>query len=356
MILGIVEDYTSSDVYLDDKLTGGKVALNKATNPLITLRNILAFLPKINKTFPDWESGTYAVGDIVLHDEVLYECISETEEEPDGDGWMQTSLDSLRIRAFLDRVEDRVYSELFSERLIKSDYVIDKGEREDVLLSNDYSSWVIEPKGYTSIRLNSISLESDEESIDVYLLDGNKLLDTISITPTSGVSFTNIDYTYRGFGEFRIAIDSTNVKRGRSVISRLFLNNYDIWVEKGTGDDIEDSDWEVCFEGNGMSLNISVLFDSKKYIENNVNEFSYYFRSTFEYMCFELFLTNPNVRLGEENVHLDRVYITNEIKVLQGDTVAKRRIDEKKRLTNVLKSINFDGYTKKSIYNLTSLS
>ena len=60
MVLGISEDFTST-VEFDSQLSSipsSGLYLNSGTHPIITVNNLLEFLPNINFNFSEWDSST----------------------------------------------------------------------------------------------------------------------------------------------------------------------------------------------------------------------------------------------------------------------------------------------------------
>ena len=82
---------------------------------------------------------------------------------------------------------------------MNNQYLYDDGETAKIL-ENDYAGWVLEPKGsdYVSIRVNEISLQKDGTTpVNVYVINQNKLIDTITIAPDNGrLAFRETDITF----------------------------------------------------------------------------------------------------------------------------------------------------------------
>ena len=124
MILGISEDFTSK-VVLDSQLKSipsSGLYLNSGVHSSITLDNLLSFLPKLNFTFSAYDNQkTYGVfldsmnrEDIVQHDGKVYQSIqssSSADAKTPGDDtayWLETNIESLRLKIFIEKVKQRV--------------------------------------------------------------------------------------------------------------------------------------------------------------------------------------------------------------------------------------------------------
>ena len=220
MVLGFSEDFTSK-VVLDSQLTSvpsSGLYVNSGVHPSITIGNLLDFLPKLNFEFSEWsESKTYNVftssrnrTDIVSLNDKIYqsmkdENINQSPEEEDSEYWLETNIESLRLKTFLEQVKDKVYSDLsLTKRLVNNQYFYDNRNLTEKLLPNDYAAWVLEPKGsdYVTIKVNQISIQkSGTTPINLYVINQGELIDTITITPNNGkLSFEDVDVSFSGKG------------------------------------------------------------------------------------------------------------------------------------------------------------
>lgn len=377
MILGIAEDY-SSEVTLDANLTSiptSGMYLNSGVHPSITLDNLLHFLPKYDLSPDDWASGTtYTVfdtsrkrTDLVTYEAKIYQSIltGNTAKTPGTDTtyWLETNLESLRLKFFIQSVKDRVYSDLrLTKRLVNNQKIYEVG-KETITLPNDYAAWIFEPKGsdYTSIRINSVSFQkSGTTPVNVYVVNQGVLKDTISVTPSNGiVEFNTFDtdgYTFQGEGQWIFAIDSTTVESNNYTIDALKYNGFTVYTATGTGDTAEDATYTYQTTGNGLGFNVTAFLDSTTYINNTFIEFANYIRATFEYMVFTTFLHNPNNRDNvQQRIQMDRDLLIAELKNDKADTVVKRYLDEKKETIKLMKR-SFDtqiGYNKFEVKHTT---
>jgi len=364
MILGISEDFTST-VNFDSELSSipsSGLHLNSGVHPSITVGNLLEFLPKINFTFSQWKNSTdYGVftetrnkKDIVFYQNKIYQSIkSGTNNLPtDSVYWLETNIESLRVKSFLNKVKDRVYSELSLEKmLVNNQFLYENGDIETTL-DGDYSGWVIEPKGsdYVSFRVNQISFQkSSTTPVNLYILNQNQLINTITITPDNGrLNFQDVDLKLSGKGDFKLLIDSTSVFTSNATVDPQQFDGFLAYTTTGTGASVETADYTYNVYGNGIGLNITAFLDPKVYIDNNLSEFGSFIRSTFEYMTFQMFLHNSNNRSNtSERIQIDRDMLVRELKDMNVDSVVRRFYNGKKKALKMLEK-TFDTQLNKN--------
>lgn len=364
MLVGIAEDFTSA-FQLDAELTAPPTSglyLNQGTNQCMTVENLLAFLPYPEIEFDDWDNtATYANyrtsqkrSNIVNYDGKTYQSIADlnTGNQPDTstDEWLETNLESLRLKTFLWSVEARVLSELkLTKRLINNQFIYsgwDSGFQQAFQQAGDFSGWGFEAKGsdYVKIRLNQVSLQkSGDTPITLYVLHNGKQIATKTVTPTGGsVDFSDFGYTFSGSGQWFFVIDSTTVSGTPSYIDPLKYDGFVAYTVAGSGNDVETATWSIGNLGNGFGWNVSVYLDSELYIDNNIDCLGDFIRATAELMALEMFLANPNNRSNREQlIQMDEGRLIYETRDLTGMTVAKRFSDEKKRVMRLI-SKTFD--------------
>lgn len=349
MVLGITEDFTSN-VDLDSQLMSipsSGLYINSGVHPSITVENLLAFLPKINFVFSDWDNSktygsfltTRSKSDVVTHQNKIYQSIqgSNTNNNPtDTDYWVETNIESLRIKTFLESVKDKVYSDLsLTKRLVNNQYIYEVGDVSKTL-PNDYAAWVLEPKGsdYVSIRINEIAIQKDGTTpVNVYVINQNELLETITVAPNNGkLTFRDVDVTFSGKGQFIIAIDSTDVYTGHATIDPLKFDGFVAYTGIGTGNAPETADYTYNTFGNGIGINVTAYLDAQKYIDNNLSELGNYIRAVFEYMVLQMYLYNSNNRSNRsQRIQMSDEMLIAELKNMQADTAVSRYHKEKKR-------------------------
>jgi hypothetical protein len=354
MVLGIAEDF-SSNVTLDSQLTGlpeSGLFLNSGVHPSITVENLLSFLPVIDFVIAAWDElkpyDVYATSrqkrDIVTHENVIYQSVATNNigNEPPGGAWVATNIESLRIRNFIDKVQDRVYADLnLTKRLVNNQYLYEVGKQERQL-PNDYCGWVFEPKGsdYITLRINEICLQkSGTTPVELYIINQGSVIDTIEVVPKNGkISFDKYpNLTFSGKGKWMFVMDSTTVFSNNGYIDPLKYDGFVAYTCVGIGDAPETATYSYNTTGNGLGFNISAFLNSSLYIENNVNEFGDLIRSTFEYMTLLEFLYNSNNRKNmAQRVQLDKEMLMFETKNLDHDTSVRRYYAEKKKAIKTL--------------------
>jgi hypothetical protein len=367
MILGISEDWTR-DIDLDKALKSipsSGLYVNKGVHPSITLDNLLSFLPSTVFTFTAWSAeSTYNVFltdynkiNIVTKDGKTYQSIKATNLNQDPatqtDYWLETNIDSLRLKMFLETVKDRVLSDLnLHKRLISNQFLYEQGEFVKTM-PNDYVAWVFEPKGsdYVTIRINQISLQKDGTTpVNLFVINQGNLVETITITPDNGnINFENKEVIFRGKGQFMLAMESTDVYVGHSTVNSLKFNGFVAYTAVGIGNTPQAAKYNYGAFGNGIGLNVSAYLDSDVYVDNNLSEFGGLIRATFEFMVFEMFLHNSNNTSSRaQRIQMNDDLLFAELKNMQGETVVRRFHREKKKAIELLEKTFDTQLSKKS--------
>jgi len=349
MILGFSEDF-SSDIVLDSQLkaipTSG-LYLNSGVHPSINLDNLLSFLPKLEFSFNTYNAattygsflGTMNRNNIVVSDNYFYESIADNNvgnPVSDTTYWIETNIESLRLKVFIESVKNRVYSDLaLTKRLINSQKLYTIGTDKKTIPS-DYIGWVLEPKGsdYVSIRVNQMSLQKDGATpVNVYVLNQDELIQTITLTPDNGrVKFRDTDITFSGKGDFKLIIDSTEVYTKGNTINPLKFDGFVAYTTTGNGATPSTADYVYNTFDNGIGLDVSVFLDSTNYINNNVRDLSSFIRATFEVMVFENYLSNSNNRSNRaQRLQMNDDLLVTELKNNKANTVIYRYERERKR-------------------------
>tara|TARA_R110002124_G_scaffold182610_1_gene350000 strand:- start:704 stop:1834 length:1131 start_codon:yes stop_codon:yes gene_type:complete len=364
MVLGISEDFTV-DIDFDSELTNipsSGLYINSGVHPSITNENLLEFLPKTAISLVAWDiSKTYSIftetrskKDIVTKDGKIYQSIKAgINQDPSEDNslyWLETNMNSLRIKNFIEKVKDKVYTDLsLNKRLINNQYLYDNGNIATTLLNN-YSGWVIEPKGsdYVSFRINQISIQkSGTTPVNLYVINQNTLVKTITITPNNGeLNFVNTDIVLSGKGVFKLVIDSTDVFVGNKNIDPKRFDGFVAYTTNGTGSTPEASKYTYSTYGNGIGLNITTYLDSKVYIDNNLPNFGSFIRASFEYMAFQMFMHNSsNSSNRATRIQMADNILMAELKETKADTVVARYLNEKRMAIKMLEK-TFDTQLK----------
>lgn len=357
MILGISEDF-SSTVELDKELKeipDSGLFLNSGVHPSITVQNLLEFLPNLSFVFTAWSSATSYTPfntsrnkkDVVSHGGKIWQCLvanSDSAPTSENANWVETNLESLKLKMWINKVKDRVLSDLaLTKRLVTNQYIYDNGKDKNLKnIGGDYIGWVLEPKGsdYVKIRVNQMSLEKDGNTpVNLYVINQGSLVNTLTLTPNNGkIQFNNLNLELSGKGKFILAIDSTDVYVGHATIDPLKFDGFVAYTTIGNGATAETADYTYNTFGNGIGLNLTVLMDAETYIENNLKDLGNYIRATFELMSLEMFLFNSNNRSNRnQRIQMDDQLLIAETKNMQAETTVKRYHREKKQAIESMK-------------------
>ncbi len=345
MILTIAEDFTS-DVVLSTDLTGVPTSgmyFNRGVHPIVTLKNLLSFLP-----LQAYSMGTYAAGttygkyedtlvrsDCVLDGGIIYESLLTANKGhtpvSSPTYWLPTNLESLRLKSFIRSSKDNLLSALSLQRkLVENQYIYNVGT-DTVVLSGNFSGWAIEPKGsdYVKIRLNQIALQANTTSpVNLYVVNQGILLATLVLTPVNGVlTFESVPYEIVSKGRVILAIASQSVKTSNSYNDALKFQGFVAYPVQGTGSTAALSTWDICSAGNGLNFNISAYQDSTVFVNNNLIDFAKVMQAQFEVDFLRMLTSNANARSSRidralDDTELNRLYF--EITDLQNNTIARR--------------------------------
>jgi len=343
MILGIAEDFTT-DVTLDTQLTSTSdsgLFLNSGVHPSITLENLLAFLPSEYTVSTAYNPATtYGIfedtrnkKDLVVYDNKIYQSIAtaNTGNQPDTSAsqWLETNIESLRLKNLIFSVLDKAYADLhLTKRLVDSQEIYEIG-KHDVTLPSNYAAWVFEPKGsdYVTLKINQISFTKKSTTpVSLYVINQGVLIDTLTITPNNGVvDFRDLNYSFKGKGQWYFAIDSQDVVVGDYYVDPLNYNGFIASTAIGIGTSPETATYNYSTKGNGLGFNISAYLDSSSYIDNNIESFGSYVRALFEYVVFQTFYHNSNNQSNRaQRIQMKDEVLLMELKSLQSDTVVRR--------------------------------
>lgn len=367
MNLTFTEDW-SSDTVLDSELTGtpeSGLYLNHGVHPLITIDNILTFLSDKTITYSAYSAGTTygkylltrAKTDIVTYNSKIYQS-KETDNKgnlpTDTNYWIETNLESLKIKAEVFKAEDSLISALkLNRKLIENQFLYNVGS-DEIVLNGDYSGRAFEPKGsdYIKIRINQICLQAmTTENVSLYVINQGQLIDTLTLHPNNGIlEFEDLGYEMYGKGIFYLVFESQTVKANPTYDDYLKYTGFVSYPVQGTGDTPQNSTYSesIC---NGLNFNISVYFDSSLYVINNLIDFSKALQSQFELNMIRLFLNNPFNRVSiEERGTLskndkDMLYNETVNKDINVDTVINRY---NKNIKDAIDAINrtYDNFTE----------
>ncbi len=369
MDLTFAVDFTNT-VDLDDQLVGvsdSGLYWNRGVIPILTINNLLAYLPVISFTFPAWDTDTTynefdtsrSKGDIVTYESVIYQSLvaSNVGNQPDGNPaeWLVTNIDSLRIKSFIWTVEDNFRSALTLDRkLIENQFIYNVGETAQTL-PNDFAAWVFEPKGsdYVKIRINQIALQANTtDAQSLYVINQGQLITTLTLNPNDGIlSFEDVGYTISGKGRFILAIDSQEVLADGAYNDPLRYDGFVCYPMVGTGASPQAAEYTESFSSNGMNFNISAYLDSSVYLENNSIDFVKFMQVQMELDFIRMVLHNSNTRANRDsrnliNDQLTQQLLSTESLNLDLDTIAAKYQREKKIAAEAVNR-TFDRFLKK---------
>lgn len=360
--LGLVEDFTQDADLLDAQLKGyasSGIALNLGVHPSVNLRNILAFLPKSEIVFADWDEeidyqpfeASRNRRDVVMVEDVMYQCITEnTAELPPNVNWVETNLESTLLKQFIFSVKDRVFNSLMlTNRLIESRYIYNEG-KTDVLPTSDYIGWAIEAKGsdYIAFQLNEMFAQiAATGTIEVYVVNQGVLVGTLDLPVYDGaVKFTSMNYQFSGKGTYCFLIDSALIKTKYGFTDPFIHDSFSAYTVTANGISPESAEIAISSQANGIGLNLSTFLNPLVYIEYNLQGFGAFFRAAFEFMAFEMMLTNSMNRVNHDaRNQMDKQLLVTEVKDTSVDSSITRFLREEKAARKLI-SNTFDTQIK----------
>lgn len=367
MILTLAQDY-SSNTSLDSELTAvpeSGMYLNSGVHPLITVSNLLTFLPKISFTASTYNAGTTygkyidsrSFVDVVDYNGVMYQSLvaSNIGNTPDvsPSQWLETNIESLRVKSYVLQSQDNAINKLnLSRRLVDNQYLYNVVELSDspteTLLPNDYAGWVFEPKGsdYVKITINQMALQAKTATPQsLYVINQGVLVDTLTLNPNvdGRLVFEDIGYSFQGKGRFIFAIDSQLVLTNGAQIDPLKYEGFVAYAANGIGATPEGASYSFSTSNNGLSFNVSSSLDASVYINNNLINFGRYIQAAWELDVLNMMLYNANARSNktQRNEGIDPARVGYETTNLTDNTVAKKLQDEKRRASRML-SMSYD--------------
>lgn len=365
MNLTFAEDFSSS-VVLDTELTGtpdSGLYLNRGVLPILTVDNLLAVLPNLNNTFKAWSSGgaygifstTRSRNDIVVYNGKLYQSIADTNMNKNPASqtsyWMETNIESLRIKSWLWSVTDNLLAQLSLHRkLIENQYIYDVGETL-ITLPNDWSGWVFEPKGsdYVKIKINQISLQANtDQTVDLYVVNQGTVIETITLNPNNGkLEFENVNYTITGKGRFFFVFASQEVYSDNAFNDPLKYDGFVCYPVTGTGVIPPLATFTETSWGNGLNFNVSAYLDSSQYITNNLMHLGKVHQAQAEMDFINMVRFNANIRSNQNEriLSMDKNLLTFHASDLSSNTVA-RKYQEELKLAKQSINKTFDRFLK----------
>jgi hypothetical protein len=365
MILTFAEDFSGS-VQLDSELTGmpeSGLYLNRGVLPIVTVENLLSLLPVYSPTFSAWNGATtyskYETSksktDIVTYNSKTYQSLQSANlnKNPGTETsyWLETNIDSLKIKAFLWTVQNNLLAKLSLHRkLVENQFIYNVGE-QIVSLPNDFSGWAFEPKGsdYIKIRINQMSLQANTtDPVNVYVINQGRLVETLVLNPNDGLlSFENVGYTISGKGRFLFVFDSQEVYSDNAYNDPLKFDGFVAYPVTGVGSAAATATYTDMFNGNGLNFNVSAYLDSSDYVTNNLIDFARAYQAQFEMDFVQMLRFNANTRTNDTQriIGVDKNYLDFQMSEFNANTIAKKYADE---IKTAMQSINktFDRFLK----------
>lgn len=353
MILTFAEDFTST-VDLDSELIGvpdSGLYWNRGVHPILTVDNLIKLLPVVQFSFTEWAVGTtytkFATSrkksDIVTYSGKIYQSLtnSNTGKQPDtsSNDWLETNIESLRLKSFIWTVEDNFTSALkLNRKLLENQYIYNVGETLRTL-SGDYSGWAFEPKGsdYVKIRINQMALQANTTStVTVSVINQGIVKDTITLNPNNGLlEFEDVGYTITGKGRFLFVFPSQEVK-SQNPFNDPFRNDaFVAYPVNGIGATPQGSEYSESSTGNGLNFNVSAYLDSDVYLTNNKIDFAKFLQTQMEMDFVRMLLHNTNSRSNRQEREIRegeqrQALLATESLNVDMNTVARKYLTEKK--------------------------
>lgn len=367
--LTFAQDFGSS-VNLDSSLSGtpdSGLFWNRGVHPLVTIDNLLKFLPNIDITFSAYSvTATYSTfatskskNDIVTHSGKTYEALLPSSElSPKTPGtdttyWLETNIQSLRVKSFLWSVDENFKSALqLSKSLIENQYIYNIGKTAQTL-SGDFIGWAFEPKNsdYVKIKINQIAFQANTNvAQNLYIINQGILIDTLVLNPKNGIlEFEAINYTISGKGAFYFVFANVEVLTEGAYNDSLRYSGFVCYPIVGNGLTAASADYSQTSNGNGLNFNISCYLDSSDYINNNSVHLAKFKQCQFEMDVIQMFLHNSNIQsntaervIGSQNL---TGLLATETMDLTLNTIARKYTNELKKAKQAIER-TFDSFMR----------
>jgi len=365
MILTFAEDFSKS-VSLDSELLGISTSgmyYNRGVHPLVTVQNLLALLPLESFTFDAYDAGeTYSKfetsrkkSDIVTSGGKVYQSVANSNTGngvDDADYWMETNIESLRLKSFIWTTEDNAVSALSINRnLIENQYIYNVGET-DVTLPSDYAAWAFEPKGsdYVKIRINQMALQANTtDPVNVTVINQGTVQTTIALNPNNGIlEFEDVGYVITGKGRFIFAFPSQSVKSNTAFVDPLKFKGFVCYPMVGIGSTPQGATYAEGTTGNGLNFNVTAYLDSSVFVTNNKIDLAKFYQAQFEYDFIRHAVYNASVNSNREGRNLSQEKVNllvQEVLNIDINSVAKK-YNEQKQIAMASINNTFDNFLK----------
>jgi len=355
-------DDMSANVALDSSLMGESLSgiyYNQGVNPLVTIGNIIASLPRNNIVYGDYNvaetyTSEFKRSNIVISNSKLYQSIVDNNtgnEVSDTNYWLETNDESIKIKDFISKSRQNALNDInLTRRLLENQYIYNYGEN-DFEITSDYAGWAFEPKGsdYVSIRINQICLRAKTtDPTNLYVVNQGRLLETIVLNPQNGVlAFESINKTYLGKGPFYFLFDKTTVVSDQVWNDPLKYDSLVAYPVTASGTTPQDADIADSSNGNGLSFNVTTFLNSTDYIAMNEIDFSTFIQKRFELDVMNLFLFNAGNTQNDaiRNILEHLPDIREQVVNKQDETVIAQYLRVKRQLRDSIER-TFDRFLK----------
>lgn len=325
-ILTFNKDYSNS-VELDSVLMGVPTSneyWNVGTHPLITIQNILTYMPTTEISPAAYVAETtYSIGNLVTYSSVIYESLSNNNlgNTPDisTDDWLPTNEESQKIKIFLNQVKQNANNDLrLNRKLIENQYIYHIA-KNDHTPTSDFIGWAFEHKfsDYVVIRLNKIAFQANtDQEVTFSIVNNSSVIETINVTPSNGVfSFSDIDLSFSGFGTFYLVTESQSIKSDGEINDPLKYKGMICYPVEGNGSSISAANYFRTTSGNGMGFNVSAYIDTSSYISFNEIDFVNVYKWRLAYDLVNMMLFNPNA--NSDRFERNHTGINKELMIME---------------------------------------
>lgn len=367
MNLTFKDDFSMTGaIELDSELLGtpdSGMYLNSGVHPSITIQNILDVLPDETFTFATYAAGTtYSDfrttgkrSDVVLSSSVIYISIADSNQgntpASSPTKWLATNIESLRMRAFIKRIEDKVKVDLrLIDRLVSDQHIYIVGDTASTP-SGDFVGWAIEPKGSDYVKIEIAQMSCQATTTDaqtIHVINQGVELTTFNLTPQNGVlAFEDVNYTFQGKGVFRFVMAAREMKLKSGYIDPLRNKGFVAYTTTGTGATAETATYADGLGNNGLGLIMNAYIDSGQYVTNNMKHYGELIQATFEIETLKMMLYNSNVRNNTPQKKLmsrDLLMLETQDLTSQNNSLYRYRQSKKRALEALRRTFDAELY------------
>ena len=350
------------NISLDSDLVGGStsgLSYNVGVNPLITLRNIYAFMPTATEMGVNaWSASvTYDKDEAVYTGSVYYRSLVDGNINHIvnlSTYWAVTTLQSIWMRQKLKGLHQIVLSKaLLADKLFDSVKMYNIGTSSSLITNTSkYVGFEIRPKGseHLLIALNRIACQlTTSQSLTLKLYNQNTFVADIVLSSTENeLVFTDItDQLMSGEGRWFLFYNQDDLT-GQAYSSYIeqgskYCDLLSFEIPNTTTDFINTIDTysNQCY---GLGLDFSIYADLTQFIKSNIQSFAEVLHLEWQYQILEMFIMNPDVQFsGIERSMIDekkREIIYAELHNTEKgvDSLVKRRFYAYKKLIKSLES------------------